>query len=120
MLADYSWPGNVRELRHTIERACAAAGDGTQLFTRHLPTEIRIELARKRLVHLSEPEESAPTAPLPEQAPSTQPRKPETFPTLRDMKAKAERDYIARAVRRLSGRRPPRRRDCRRFTRAFL
>lgn len=95
MLADYSWPGNVRELRHTIERACAAAGDGTQLFTRHLPTEIRIELARKRLVHLSEPEESAPTAPLPEQAPSTQPRKPETFPTLRDMKAKAERDYIA-------------------------
>lgn len=95
MLADYSWPGNVRELRHTIERACAAAGDGTQLFTRHLPTEIRIELVRKRLVHLSEPEESAPTAPLPEQEPSTQPRKPETFPTLRDMKAKAERDYIA-------------------------
>ena len=95
MLADYSWPGNVRELRHTIERACAAAGDGTQLFTRHLPTEIRIELARKRLVHLSEPEESAPTSPLPEQEPSTQPRKPETFPTLRDMKAKAERDYIA-------------------------
>lgn len=47
MLADYSWPGNVRELRHTIERACAAAGDGTQLFTRHLPTEIRIELARQ-------------------------------------------------------------------------
>ncbi|MFR6518329.1 MAG: sigma-54 dependent transcriptional regulator [Bilophila wadsworthia] len=95
MLADYSWPGNVRELRHTIERACAAAGDGTQLFTRHLPTEIRIELARKRLVHLSEPEESAPAAPLPEQEPSTQPRKPETFPTLRDMKAKAEREYIA-------------------------
>ena len=91
----YPWPGNVRELRHTIERACAAAGDGTQLFTRHLPTEIRIELARKRLVHLSEPEESAPAAPLPEQEPSTQPRKPETFPTLRDMKAKAERDYIA-------------------------
>ena len=74
MLADYSWPGNVRELRHTIERACAA---------------------RKRHVHHSEPEESAPTAPLPEQEPSTQPRKPETFPTLRDMKAKAERDYIA-------------------------
>ena len=94
-LRRYPWPGNVRELRHTIERACAAAGDGTQLFTRHLPTEIRIELARKRLVHLSEPEESAPTAPLPEQAPSTQPRKPETFPSLRDMKAKAERDYIA-------------------------
>ena len=95
MLADYSWPGNVRELRHTIERACAAAGDGTQLFTRHLPTEIRIELARKRLVPLSKPEKPAPAEPLPKPEPSTQPRKPETFPTLRDMKAKAERDYIA-------------------------
>ena len=80
MLADYSWPGNVRELRHTIERACAAAGDGTQLFPRHLPTEIRIELARKRLVHLSEPEESAPTAPLPEQAPPRSPGSPKPSP----------------------------------------
>ena len=94
MLTDYSWPGNVRELRHTIERACAAAGDGTQLFTRHLPTEIRIELARKRLVPLSKPEKPAPTEPLPKPEPSTSPGS-RTFPTLRDMKAKAERDYIA-------------------------
>ena len=99
MLAAYSWPGNVRELRHTIERACAAAGDGIQLFTRHLPTEIRIELARKRLVHLSAP------APAPEQTtseptvevpiPSAPQGDPESFPTLRDMKAKAERTYLA-------------------------
>jgi transcriptional regulator with PAS, ATPase and Fis domain len=26
-LKSYSWPGNVRELRHTLERACALAGE---------------------------------------------------------------------------------------------
>ena len=91
MLAAYSWPGNVRELRHTIERACAAAGDGGQLFTRHLPTEIRIELARKRLGHLAAPSPAVPAGPSAAPAPSA----PESFPTLRDMKAKAERDYLA-------------------------
>ncbi len=96
MLAAYSWPGNVRELRHTIERACAAAGDGIQLFTRHLPTEIRIELARKRLVHLSAPVSARAPEPAVEiPAPSAPQRDPESFPTLRDMKAKAEKTYLA-------------------------
>ena len=89
MLAAYSWPGNVRELRHTIERACAAAGDGEQLFTRHLPTEIRIELARKRIPS-SEPAPTPPAGP-----PSVPPRDPQAFPTLRDLKADAEKAYIA-------------------------
>lgn len=93
MLAAYSWPGNVRELRHTIERACAAAGDGLQLFTRHLPTEIRIELARKRLGHLSETTPASPVPPPRAAAPVPAP--PQSFPTLRDMKAKAERDYLS-------------------------
>ena len=119
MLADYSWPGNVRELRHTIERACAAAGDGTQLFTRHLPTEIRIELARKRLVHLSEPEESAPTAPLGTRTLHAAPEA-RNLPHPARHEGQSRTRLHRRAVRRLSGRRPPRRRDCRRFTRAFL
>lgn len=94
MLAAYSWPGNVRELRHTIERACAAAGDGDRLFTRHLPTEIRIELARNRLGHLAAPSPAAPAVPGAAPVPP-EPSTPESFPTLRDMKAKAERDYLA-------------------------
>ncbi len=96
MLAAYSWPGNVRELRHTVERACAAAGDGIQLFTRHLPTEIRIELARKRLVHLSAPSPVPAPNPVVEiPAPSAPQGDPESFPTLRDMKAKAEKNYLS-------------------------
>lgn len=94
MLAAYSWPGNVRELRHTIERACAAAGDGGQLFMRHLPTEIRIELARKRLGHLAAPSPAVHAGPSDVPA-SPAPSAPESFPTLRDMKAKAEREYLA-------------------------
>ena len=94
MLAAYSWPGNVRELRHTIERACAAAGDGGQLFMRHLPTEIRIELARKRLGHLAAPSPAVQAGPSAAPA-SPAPSAPESFPTLRDMKAKAEREYLA-------------------------
>lgn len=93
MLAAYSWPGNVRELRHTIERACAAAGDGIPLFTRHLPTEIRIELARKRLGHLAQAAPASPAPPLRAALPVT--AQPHSFPTLRDMKAKAERDYLS-------------------------
>lgn len=93
-LADYPWLGNIRELRHTIKRACTTARDGTRLSTRHLSTEIRVELTRRRLVHLSESEESVSTTPLPEQEPSAQPRKLETFPILRDMEVKAERGYI--------------------------
>ena len=90
-LTEYLWPGNVRELRHTIERACAAAGDGLQLFSRHLPTEIRIELARKRLVAVPQESVCAEAACTPDSGAS-----PETFPTLRDLKARAEKDYIAR------------------------
>lgn len=48
-LTAYPWPGNVRELGHALERACTAAGGGDQIFARHLPTEIRIELARGRI-----------------------------------------------------------------------
>jgi DNA-binding NtrC family response regulator len=32
-LKAYSWPGNVRELRHTLERACALAGEFNEVLT---------------------------------------------------------------------------------------
>lgn len=49
ILTVYTWPGNVRELIHALERACTAVGNGEKIFARHLPTEIRIDLARKRI-----------------------------------------------------------------------
>lgn len=45
-LRAYHWPGNVRELINCIESALAAAGDEPTLIPRHLPTQVRIQLAR--------------------------------------------------------------------------
>jgi two-component system, NtrC family, response regulator len=46
VLKRYSWPGNVRELFNALERALAAARHEPVVFPRHLPTYVRIELAR--------------------------------------------------------------------------
>jgi two-component system, NtrC family, response regulator len=48
-LARYPWPGNVRELRQAIECAVVSAGQATTLDTIHLPTPIRVQLARASL-----------------------------------------------------------------------
>jgi two-component system, NtrC family, response regulator len=48
-LMAYSWPGNVRELVHTLERVLAVTRDETILYPQHLPTEIRVKLARASL-----------------------------------------------------------------------
>ena len=45
-LTSYDWPGNVRELVNTLERAIAAARQDPILFPKHLPTHIRIQVAR--------------------------------------------------------------------------
>ena len=46
ILLQYNWPGNVRELVHTLERAISAAPDDPILFQKHLPTPIRVAVAR--------------------------------------------------------------------------
>lgn len=45
-LIAYDWPGNIRELVHTLERALAIAHSEPTLFQKHLPTDMRIKLAR--------------------------------------------------------------------------
>ncbi len=46
VLAAYRWPGNVRELYSSLESAAAHAQYEPTLFPKHLPTNIRIEVAR--------------------------------------------------------------------------
>ena len=46
MLIRYQWPGNVRELINAIEKSVSAARDSHTLFSKHLPTEIRVSLAQ--------------------------------------------------------------------------
>jgi len=48
-LTQYNWPGNVRELIHTLERAVAAAHFESTLYPKHLPTELRVSLARDKV-----------------------------------------------------------------------
>jgi two-component system NtrC family response regulator len=46
VLTAYRWPGNVRELIHTMEKALLAANDEPMLYPKHLPTYLRIQVAR--------------------------------------------------------------------------
>ena len=48
-LMAYRWPGNVRELFHALERVFATALDSRSYFIKHLPENIRVELARSSL-----------------------------------------------------------------------
>jgi two-component system, NtrC family, response regulator len=45
-LIDYDWPGNVRELVNSLDMAVALAHYEPTLFPKHLPSKIRIQLAR--------------------------------------------------------------------------
>ncbi|MBC2714790.1 MAG: sigma-54-dependent Fis family transcriptional regulator [Desulfobacteraceae bacterium] len=45
-LMTYDWPGNIRELIHTMERVFTVARFDPTLFSRHLPTKIRVHQAR--------------------------------------------------------------------------
>jgi two-component system NtrC family response regulator len=42
----YDWPGNIRELVNALESTLATAYNDPILFPKHLPTHIRIHLAR--------------------------------------------------------------------------
>lgn len=46
ILVRYDWPGNARELVNSLERAISAARDEPVVFPKHLPTYIRVRLAR--------------------------------------------------------------------------
>ena len=116
MLSIYPWPGNVRELKHAMERACAASGSG-RILARHLPTEIRISLAKSRLSFPGATFGDAPSSspshpglmaheagvllPSPQQIPH-QARK-DSFPTLRESRARADAEYLEALLARFRG-----------------
>jgi two-component system NtrC family response regulator len=57
-VSSYEWPGNVRELVNCIESALSEAGEEPVLIPRHLPTRIRIQLARDAVAQVA-PKEAA-------------------------------------------------------------
>ena len=46
ILTSYNWPGNVRELHSVIEYAIAESINEQTLFPKHLPSHVRIQVAR--------------------------------------------------------------------------
>ena len=58
VLASYDWPGNVRELFNAIERAISAARAEPIIFPKHLPTYIRVQLARLAMASQNSPQET--------------------------------------------------------------
>jgi len=48
-LSNYNWPGNVREFINALEKSISAAAGMPTLFPMHLPTHIRIKLAREAI-----------------------------------------------------------------------
>ena len=46
VVSAYRWPGNVRELIQALEKALLSAKEEPILFPKHLPTYIRIQVAR--------------------------------------------------------------------------
>jgi len=47
IVTEYKWPGNVRELIQALEKALLSAKDEPLLYPKHLPTYIRIQVARR-------------------------------------------------------------------------
>ena len=82
-LRDYPWPGNVRELRHALRRALAAAHDSPVIYSRHLPTQVRIGAAQQTL--------EGPSG----RAGQTHSATTAALPSLKDYRDKAERDYVS-------------------------
>ncbi len=92
-IAQYHWPGNIRELINALEKSIAAAHKEPTLFPMHLPTQIRVNLARSAISTPSKLSETVETDPdrirLPQ--PSTGSG---TFPKLKQLMEDTEKQYI--------------------------
>jgi two-component system NtrC family response regulator len=77
-LASHPWPGNVRELVNTLDGCLAVAGNDATLFTKHLPTHIRVQMARAS-VNRKQPDRG---------------NSQDALPRLRDFRQSMERQYL--------------------------
>jgi two-component system NtrC family response regulator len=88
IVTGYPWPGNVRELIQALEKALLSAKDEPMLFPKHLPTYIRIQVARS----------SFPQKPAIPGKPETRPSVPKMPPELKTIRkaavSEAEQRYL--------------------------
>lgn len=80
-LTAYDWPGNIRELIQAMERTLTVAHNEFTLFPKHLPTHIRVKLARASIKEGDQKREKEPS--------------PESkMETLNDFRRKMDRAYL--------------------------
>jgi len=82
-LARHDWPGNVRELVHALERAFTAARDEPQVFSWHLPVDIRMAVTKGRLRN-----------PRPEAAAAVLAPQAQGYPPFREYRDATEKSYL--------------------------
>lgn len=92
----YPWPGNVRELVNTLERIVAVAGGESTLIPKHLPDNVRIQVARALLSKGPAPE------PLPDHSGGDQHQCLTWDASRKESIARADRQYLQNLLR-LSG-----------------
>lgn len=63
-VSQYRWPGNVRELVLALEKALLAAKDEPTVYSKHLPTNIRIQVARNGFSGKPETREKPEASPV--------------------------------------------------------
>lgn len=86
-LSNYSWPGNVREFVNMIDRTLATARFEQTLFPKHLPSEIRVQVAQSSLEHGSQTD-------TPQVAPQPIQRLPKLQEFRDSVYAQAENQYL--------------------------
>lgn len=88
VVTEYKWPGNVRELIQALEKALLSAKDEPMLFPKHLPTYIRIQVARN----------SFPKKPPSQGKPEIRSSVPKVPPKLKEIRkaavSEAEQQYL--------------------------
>jgi two-component system NtrC family response regulator len=88
VVTEYKWPGNVRELIQALEKALLSAEDEPILFPKHLPTYIRIHVARN----------SFPKKPASQDQPEIPSSVPKVPAKLKDVRkaavSEAEKQYL--------------------------
>jgi len=87
-LGNYNWPGNVRELENCMRSMLAIAGDDPTLYPMHLPTYIRVKMARGVV------EEQKELTKSPEVAEKPQPISGRLKDFREQVLSKAERKYL--------------------------
>ncbi len=95
----YEWPGNVRELMNTLEGTLSGAQHESILFPRHLPTHIRIKVARDSV---DKSKKSAPEVGWEEKP--TPPKSPGKFGEVRKTALEeVEKNYFQELMRLTTG-----------------